>query len=115
MALIHYLYVGHFVPHDGFIRFHEGRPECEKPLDMVVLSELLQKHFGEGAKFNNISPEWGMSITLEYIVCNRDGSNQVLDLIADYAKLQAAQIVDMGSFMLLNPEDLRRSHSVQHG
>jgi hypothetical protein len=109
MALIHYLYVGHFVPHDGFIRLQDGRPVCEKPLDMLVLSELLGRHLGKGVSIDNIPSKWGLSVTSDYIVGNRYGSNQVLNLIADYAKRKGAYIVDMGSLMLLNPEDLLSS------
>jgi hypothetical protein len=111
MPLIHYLYVGHFVPHEGFIRLQEGRPVCEKPLDSLAVSELLRRHIGKEIDIDNIPSKCGMAITPDYIVCNRYGSKQVLELIAEYAKQKDAYIVDLGSLMLLNPEDLVLPHS----
>src|ERR1700681_1289573 len=98
MALVHYLYVGHFVPEEGFVRCFEG---CQlfaaRPVNMATVTLLLRKSLGPAATPADIPKEWGMSIMPDHIVCYPYGSPRVaLDFAADYAEHEKATIVDMG-------------------
>lgn len=106
MAMIHYLYVGHFIPDDGFVRFEQMRPVAGQPLDRAAMSDLLRQFLGSGS-VDAIPANWEISITPEYLVCNRYGAcSRALQFVADYARRERASIVDLGSFTLVDPEEL---------
>ena len=106
MAMIHYLYVGHFIPDDGFVRFEQMRPVAGRPLNTAALSDLLCQYIGNG-NVDAIPTDWELSVTPGYIVCNRYGAcSRALQFVADYAGREQASIVDLGSFTLVSPEEL---------
>jgi hypothetical protein len=106
MALIHYLCIGHFVPDDGFVRYEQMRPVCDRPLDLAALSDLLGRYLGSGS-LDAIPAEWRMSVTPEYILCDRYGAcSRALRFVAEYARREQATIVDLGSFTLVSPDDV---------
>src|SRR2546421_4944343 len=100
MAMIHYLYVGHFVADYTLIKFEQMRPVIDRPLNLAALSDLLDQYFGSRSP-DAISAEWEMSVTPEYIICNRYGAGSlVLRFIVDFARQGPASIFDMGNFTL---------------
>jgi hypothetical protein len=106
MAMVHFLYVGHFVPDDGFVRFQQMRPVVGRPLDPAMLSNLLRQYLGSDS-VDAIPADWEMSVSPEYIVCNRYGAcSRALQFVAEYARRELASIVDLGSFTLISPEEL---------
>lgn len=109
MALVHYLYIGHFIPEDGLVRIQDHRFVAARPLDMNVVSILLSKYLGDKASPETLPEEWGMSIFPDYIVCYAGSPQAALEFVADYAEQQGATIVNMGSFLLMTPEQLRHS------
>jgi hypothetical protein len=106
MALIHCLCIGHFVLDDGFVRYEQMHPVCDRPLDLAALSDLLRQYLGSGS-LDAIPAEWRMSVTPEYILCDRYGAcSRALWFVADYARRERASIVDLGSFTLVSPDEL---------
>ncbi len=109
MALVHYLYIGHFIPEEGFVRIQDHRLVATRPLNMEVVAMLLSKYLGDRASPETLAEEWGMSIFPDYIVCYVWSPRAALEFAADYAEQQGATIVNMGSFLLMTPEQLRQS------
>jgi hypothetical protein len=109
MALVHYLYIGHFIPEEGFVRIQDHRLVAARPLNMEVVDTLLRKYLGEKASTETLAEEWGMSIFPDYIVCYAWSPRPALEFAADYAEQQGATIVNMGSFLLMTPEQLRQA------
>lgn len=110
MALVHYLYIGHFIPEQGYVRFQDHKPAVARPLEMPAVLRLLRKHLGDSANPEQLPDDWAMSILPEYIVCNYYGSAaSALRFAADYAQQEGATILDVGSFSLMTPEQLRQS------
>ncbi len=109
MALIHHVYVGHFIPYEGFIQLHEGVPVCDKPINREVFAELVAKHLGTENGTDECLSTLGLSINPNYIVGNRYGQLKVLRLISDYAKQTGARIVDFGNLMMLTGDELTSS------
>jgi hypothetical protein len=109
MALVHYVHVAHFIPEDGFVRFQDNIPVSSRPLNMGVVEMLLRKHLGEVASTKNFPDEFGLSVFPDRIVFDKLGSPRaVLHFAADYAELERATILDLGSFTLLTPAQLRQ-------
>ena len=46
MALVHYLYIGHFIPEEGFVRIQDHRLVAAQPLNMEMVDMLLSKYLG---------------------------------------------------------------------
>jgi hypothetical protein len=116
MALIHYLYVGHFVPDDSFVRFQEMRPVAERPINMATVHMLIRRYTGSDVPLESLPEEWAMTIGTDYIVCNRNGSSlAALGLAADYAMLERAYIVDLGCYQLVDPKQLKDEVAVGQG
>ncbi|HEV3444360.1 MAG TPA: hypothetical protein VG099_06940 [Gemmataceae bacterium] len=109
MALIHYLYIGHFIPEGGLVRFQDHRPVATRPINLETVSRLLNKWLGETPSPEKLAKEWGMSIFPDYIVCHYSGPPLALEIAAEYAECEGAIILDLGSFSLLTPEELRQS------
>jgi hypothetical protein len=109
MALVHYLYVGHFIPEGGLVRYREHRPCTTRPLNTELVTGLLRKYLGDQAAPETLPEEWGMSIFPDYIVCYVWSPRAALQFAADYADQEGATIVDMGSFSLMTPAQLRQS------
>lgn len=110
MALVHYLYIGHFIPEQEYVRFQDHKPAVTRPLDMPTVLRLLRKYLGDRANCEELPDDWAMSILPEYIVCNHYGSAApALQFAADYAQQEGATILDLGSFSLMTPEQLRQS------
>ena len=113
MALIHYLYIGHFIPEEGYIRFLDNKPAVTRPIDMSRLTVLLRNYLGANVTPDDLPATWAMSILPEYIVCNYYGSPiEALRFVADYAQQEGAMILDQGSFTLLTPDQVRQSATV---
>ncbi len=113
MALVHYLYIGHFIPEEGYVRFQDHKPAVTRPIDMQTVTKLLKSYLGPTANVKELPDRWAMSILPDYIVCNYLGSPaEALRFVADYAQQEGATILDMGSFSLLTPEQLRQSATV---
>ena len=108
MAMIHYLYVGHFIRQDGFVRFDNGQIVTMCPIDLRNVNRLLKNYVGEGATLESLPMAWGMSIEPNYIVCFASSPHCALEFAADYAADTGAIIVDMGGFKLMTPEQLRQ-------
>jgi hypothetical protein len=114
MAMIHYLYTGHFIPHEGFVRFDANQFVADRTIDSKVVANLLKKYLGDAASPESLPEHWGMSILPDHIVCFESSPRPALEFIADYAQETEAMIVDMGSFSLKTPDQLReRFHTVQ--
>lgn len=112
MALVHYLYIGHFIPDQGYVLFRNHKPVVTGPVNRLTAVRLLKNSLGDAANLDQLSDDWAMSILPEYIVCDQLGSPPAaLRFAADYAQQEGATIVDMGSFCLLSPEQLRLSIS----
>ena len=110
MALIHYLYIGHFIPEQGFVRFQDHKPAVTRPIEMPTVVRLLRKYLGDSANPEELPDDWAMSILPDYIVCDHLGSSaKALQLVAEYAQQEGATILDQGSFSLMTPEELRQS------
>ncbi|MGH7225090.1 MAG: hypothetical protein ACRELF_17855 [Gemmataceae bacterium] len=110
MALIPYLYIGHFIAERSYVRFQDHKPAVTRPLEMPTVLRLLRKYLGDSANPEELPDDWAMSILLEDIVCNHYGSAApALRLAADYAQQEGATILDLGSFSLMTPEQLRQS------
>jgi hypothetical protein len=109
VALIHYLYIGHFIPEDGLVRFQDHRPYAACPINIEAVARLLKKHLGETAAANDLPERWGISILPEYIVCNVGAPRPALEFAAEYAEREQAIILDLGSYSLMTPEQLRQS------
>ena len=91
MALVHYLYIGHFIPEQGYVRFQGHMPNTTRPINMPTVDGLLKKYLGESANLDTLPEEWAMSILPDYIVCNRHGSPAAaLNFAADYASQEGA-------------------------
>jgi hypothetical protein len=114
MALIHYLYIGHFIPEEGYVRFQGNRPVVTRPIDMTAVSALLQSYHQEGAASDEVPNVWAMSIWPDYIVCDQFGSAaEALKFAADYAEQTGATVLNLGSFSLMTSAQLRESATVR--
>ena len=103
MALVHYLYVGHFVPEMGYVKCNGHSFVTERPIDTEAVAALLKNK-------DAFPAEWGMSLLENYIVCDYYGAPpDALQFVADYAEQQGATIVDLGSFTLVAPARLRET------
>lgn len=112
MALVHYLYVGHFIPEKGYVRFQGHLPAVTRPIETSEVNRLLRNYLGDTATIGELPEHWAMSIVPDYIVCNQHGAPPpALRFLADYAQQAGAIIIDMGSFSLLTPEQVRQSAS----
>src|SRR5271154_3157959 len=49
MALVHYLYVGHFIPEGGLVRSQDHRLCTTRPLNGELVTRLLRKYLGDQA------------------------------------------------------------------
>jgi hypothetical protein len=113
MALVHYLYIGHFIPEEGYVRFQGHKPVVTCPINMPTVARLLKNYLGDSANPEALPDHWAMSILPDYIVCDHLGSPAAaLRFAADYAQQEGATIIDMGSFSLMTPEQLRQSAAV---
>ncbi len=112
MALVHYLYVGHFIPEGGLVRMKDHRPFAARPINQGVVNVLLRKYLGDAASPERLPEEWGISIFPDYLVCYAWSPPTALQFAADYAEQEGALIVDMGSFSLVAPKQLRQVASV---
>ncbi len=70
MALIHYLYIGHFIPEEGYIRFQNYKPAVTRPLDISKLTLLLRNYLGANVTPDDLPEAWVMSILPEYLICD---------------------------------------------
>jgi|SRR5581483_5745673 len=110
MALVHYLYVGHFIPEQGYVRFEDHQPVVSRPINRPAAVKLLRNYLGDAANPDQLPEHWAMSIMPDYVVCDHLGSPPAaLQFAADYAQQEGATIIDMGSFSLMTPEQLRQS------
>jgi hypothetical protein len=113
MALVHYLYIGHFIPEQGYVRFQGHKPAVMRPINKPTVDGLLKKYLGESANLDALPEQWAMSILPDYVVCDRLASPAAaLSFAADYASQEGATILDMGAFSLMTPEQLRQSATV---
>jgi hypothetical protein len=113
MALVHYLYIGHFIPEQGFVRFQDHKPAVTRPINMPTVVRLLRNYLGNTANPDELPDDWAISILPNYIVCDYLGSPPAaLRFAADYAQQERGTIIDMGSFALMTPEQLRQSAGV---
>lgn len=108
MAMIHYLYIGHFIPEEGFARFKDNQPIAAHPINKVAAAGLLMKYLGNAASLEAIPEEWAMSVLTDYLVCVLGSPSPALEFAAEYAEHEGAMIVDMGSFSLMTPDQLRQ-------
>jgi hypothetical protein len=116
MAMVHYLYVGHFVPEDGYVRFQGHEPTVARPINMQSVAALLSRYLGEAVGLEDIPARWGMSILPSRIVCDLIHSPaEALRFAADYAEQEGALLLDQGAFSLLTPEQVRQSATVNSG
>src|SRR5437870_2423542 len=98
MALVHYLYIGHFIPEQGYVRFQDHKPAVTRPIDLLTVARLLRKYLGDTANSEKLPDHWAMSILPDYIVADHLGSPAAaLQFAADYAQEAGATIIDMGS------------------
>jgi hypothetical protein len=110
MALVHYLYVGHFIPEQGYVRFQGHKPAVTRPVDRTTVTALLKHYLGETATPDELPDRWAMSILPEYIVCVLLGSPaEALRFAADYAERTGAILLNLGSFSLMTPAQVRES------
>jgi hypothetical protein len=109
------LYVGHFVPDDGLVRFQDHRPFATRPINVEKVARLLKNYLGEAASPDNLPEGWGMSILPEYIICYVNSPRPALEFAAEYAEREGATILDLGSFSLLTSEQLRQSATLNPG
>ena len=113
MALVHYLYIGHFIPEQGYVRFQDHKPAVTRPINLSTVTRLLRSSLGDSANPKELPDRWGMSIFPDYIVCDHLGSPpEALRFAADYAQQEEATIIDQGSFSLITPDQLRQSAAV---
>ena len=113
MALVHHLYIGHFIPEQGYVRFQAHQPAVTHPIDVLAVRKLLRNYLGDNASPSTLPDQWAMSILPDYIVCDHYGSPAAaLQFAADYARQEGATIIDMGSFSLIPPEQLRSEAAV---
>ena len=70
MALIHYLYIGHFIPDQGYVRFQDYTPAVSRPINMPAVVGLLRNYLGDTSAPAELPDHWAMSILPDYIVCN---------------------------------------------
>jgi len=114
--MIHYLYAGHFVRENNFIKFEcvdERKPAwylpvVQKPLNQSIIDELLHaKHLSD------FPEDWGMGITESgYIewdsLCGvRDAS----EFIAELSDRTQCDLADYSTQSFTTPEYLRnRTH-----
>ena len=40
MALVHYLYIGHFIPEQGYVRFQDHKPAVTRPLESTPIHDF---------------------------------------------------------------------------
>ncbi len=114
MALVHHLYTGHFVPEQGYVRFQGHQPVVTRPINMATVGRLLKSYLGGSATPDALPEQWAMSILPDYIVCDRNAPPEALRFVADYAQQQGATLLDLGSFSLVAPEQLRESGVERH-
>jgi hypothetical protein len=114
MALVHHLYVGHFIPEQGYVRFEGHKPAVARPIDMLTVRALLKSYLGDTIPANEAPSAWAMSILPDYIICDHFGSPaEALRYCADYAERSGAVMLDLGSFSLLTPAQVRKSAAVR--
>ncbi len=110
MALVHYLYVGHFIPEQGYVRFQGHKPAVTRPIDRTTVTALLKQYLEESARPDKLPAIWGMSILPDYIVCDLLGSPaEALRFVAEYAEQTGAILLNVGSFSLMTPAQVRES------
>lgn len=110
MALVHYLYVGHFIPEDGYVRYQGHEPVVTRAIDMATVNSLLKKNLGDVASSKDIPDLWAMSILPGYIVCDLFGSPAAaLVFAAEYAERTGALMLNLCSFSLITPAQVRGS------
>src|SRR5438128_1280479 len=108
--MIHYVYVGHFVPEGRFIRFARSgadtafRPVLTRPLDLKVFDELLRDR---GLDVDSIPDEWGLLFDEGFLVWDRFAGRDASELIAGLAERSGCDLADYTTQSLLRPEDLR--------
>ena len=108
MSLVHYLYVGHFIPEKGYIRFQGHNPAIARCIDRATATVLLKKYLGDRADLNALPNLWGTTILPDSIVCAYLGSPaEALRFAADYAEQTGAILLNFGSFSLLTPTQVR--------
>jgi hypothetical protein len=114
MALVHYLYIGHFIPEQGYVRFQGHKPAVTRPVDRATVTALLKQYLGETATPNELPDVWAMSILPDYIVCDLLGSPaETLRFVAEYAEETGAVILNQGSFSLMTPAQVRESATIR--
>lgn len=117
MSLVHNLYVGHFIPEKGYVRFQGHKPAVTRCIDRATATALLKKYLGDRIDLEELSSLWGMSILPDYpdyIVCDYLGSPaEALRFAADYAEQTGAILLNLGSFSLMNPAQVRESANVR--
>lgn len=114
MALVHYLYIGHFVPEKGYVRFQGHKPVVTRPIDPAMAATLLKKYLGDIPTPQELSDLWAMSILPDYMVCDFLGSPaETLRFAADYAEQTGATILNLGAFSPMTPAQVRESASVR--
>jgi hypothetical protein len=114
MSLVHHLYIGHFIPEQGYVRFQGHEPAVTRPVDRTTVTALLKHYLGESATPGELPDLWAMSILSDYIVCDLLGSPaEALRFAADYAEQTGAVLFNQGSFSLLTPAQLRQEATIR--
>jgi hypothetical protein len=102
MALAHLLYAGHFVPEGDYVRFDGHAPVVSRPINTDTVRELVAKHAGEGASLDELQ------VLPDYLVCGFGSPTPALLVVAEYAEREGATLLDLGSFRVLTPEQVRQ-------
>jgi hypothetical protein len=114
MALVHYLYIGHFIPEQGYVRFQGHKPVVTRPIDMAAVTALLKKYLGDTITPNELPDLWATSVLPDYIVCDLLGSPaEALRFAAEYAEQTGGVLLNLGSFSLMTPAQVRESATVR--
>lgn len=108
MALAHLLYAGHFVPEGDYVRFDGHAPVVSLPINTDTVRELVAKYAGEAAPFDELPERWALSVLPDYLVCGFGSPTPALLLVAEYAEREGAVLLDLGSFRVLTPEQVRQ-------
>lgn len=114
MALVHYLYIGHFIPERGYIRFQGDQPVVTHGIDRTTADALLKKYLGERINLDELPNIWSMSILPDYLVCDYlNAPSDALRFAADYAEQTGAVLLNLGSFSVMNPMQVREIANVR--
>lgn len=114
MSLVHHLYVGHFIPEEGYVRFQGHKPAVTRCIDRALAGALVKKYLGEGVDLKELSTLWAMSILPDYIVCDYlDSPAEALRFAADYAEQTGAILLNLGTFSSLTPTQVREAAAVR--